>query len=131
MYFPKHFFLPALLYSEAVAFRQCVRSRVGVVSTNAPSIAPALAFDIGNGWEAISEAGRQSVGALYDHFASEITQSDRTMAVETLTYFLNTALIEAGLYPDLGPPAPRGLSLEALAEELADFAWGYLTAPRD
>ncbi|HCR66309.1 MAG: hypothetical protein CMH90_08760 [Oceanicaulis sp.] len=86
---------------------------------------------IGDGWEAISEAGRQSVGALYDHFASEITQSDRTIAVETLTYFLNTALIEAGLYPDLGPPAPRGLSLEALAEELADFAWGYLTAPRD
>ena len=41
------------------------------------------------------------------------------------------AISEAGRYPDLGPPAPRGLSLEALAEELADFAWGYLTAPRD
>lgn len=86
---------------------------------------------IGDGWEAISDAARESVGVLYDHFASEITQKDRTTAVETLTYFLNTALIEAGLYPDLGPPSPRGLSLEALAEELADYAWGYLTATRD
>ena len=86
---------------------------------------------IGDGWETAAEAARQSLGALYDHFASEITQPDRTTAIETLTYFLNTALIEAGLYPDLGPPAPRGLSLEALAEELADFAWGYLTAQRD
>lgn len=86
---------------------------------------------IGEGWEEITETARQSIGALYDHFDSEITQRDRTRAVETLAYFLNTALIEAGLYPDLGPPAPRGLSLEALAEELADFAWGYLTAQRD
>ena len=86
---------------------------------------------IGDGWEAVTETARQSVGALFDHFEAEITQTDRAIAVETLTYFLNTALIEAGLYPDLGPPAPRGLTLEALAEELADFAWGYLTAPRD
>lgn len=85
---------------------------------------------IGEGWEEITEAARGSIEALYDHFEPEITQRDRTRAVETLTYFLNTALIEAGLYPDLGPPAPRGLSLEALAEELADFAWGYLTAQR-
>ncbi|EAP89502.1 hypothetical protein OA2633_09559 [Oceanicaulis sp. HTCC2633] len=85
---------------------------------------------IGEGWEEITETARQSLGALYDHFDAEITQRDRTRAIETLAYFLNTALIEAGLYPDLGPPAPKGLSLETLAEELADFAWGYLTAQR-
>lgn len=85
---------------------------------------------IGEGWAEITEAARTSLGMLYDQFAAEITHPDRERAVEALTYFLNTALIEAGLYPDLGPPAPRDMTLEALAEELADFAWGYLTAPR-
>lgn len=86
---------------------------------------------IGEDWDDITDAARESVARLYDHFGSEITQTDRSRAVETLTYFLNTVLIEAGLYPDLGPPAPRGLTLQALAEELADYAWGYLTVPRD
>lgn len=84
---------------------------------------------IGPDWDAFVEEARESARTLVAAYADEITHPDPDLAAETLTYFLNSALIEAGLYPDLGPPAPD-LSLEALADELADYAWGYLTAPR-
>ncbi|MEQ8404590.1 MAG: TetR/AcrR family transcriptional regulator [Oceanicaulis sp.] len=85
---------------------------------------------VGPEWEPLIENSRRSIRALIDHHSDEIRHPDPALAAETLTYFLNTALIEAGLYPDIGPPLPARLSGGALAEELADFAWGYLTAPR-
>ncbi|MGJ3231857.1 MAG: TetR/AcrR family transcriptional regulator [Oceanicaulis sp.] len=85
---------------------------------------------VGPEWEPMIEASRRSIRALVEAHRSEIQHPYPDLAAEALTYFLNTALIEAGLYPDIGPPIPDALSNGRLAEELADFAWGYLTAPR-
>lgn len=85
---------------------------------------------VGPEWEPLIDASRRSIQALIDAHRSEIRHPDPDLAAETLTYFLNTALIEAGLYPDIGPPVAAALENGVLAEELADYAWGYLTAPR-
>ena len=85
---------------------------------------------VGPEWEPLIEASRRSIQAVITAHAAEVTHPDPDMAVQTLTYFLNTALIEAGLYPDISPPVAEALKDGVLAEELADYAWGYLTAPR-
>mgnify|MGYP006282831393 CR=1 FL=1 len=85
---------------------------------------------VGPEWESLIDASRRSIHALVEAHRPEIRHPDPALAAETLTYFLNTALIEAGLYPDVGPPVPDTLENGRLADELADFAWGYLTAPR-
>jgi len=85
---------------------------------------------VGPEWESLIEASRRSIAAVIEAYRADITHPDPALAVETLTYFLNTALIEAGLYPDIGPPISDALQGGVLADELADYAWGYLTAPR-
>lgn len=85
---------------------------------------------VGPEWEPLIEASRRSIEALIHAHESEIAHPDPGLAAETLTYFLNTALIEAGLYPDMGPPLSASLQGGVLADELADYAWGYLTAAR-
>lgn len=85
---------------------------------------------VGPEWEPLIEDSRRSIRALIEAYSGEIRHPEPDLAAETLTYFLNTALIEAGLYPDIGPPVVPALRGGRLAEELADYAWGYLTAPR-
>lgn len=85
---------------------------------------------VGPEWEPLIEASRRSIAAVIKAYRVEVTHPDPALAVETLTYFLNTALIEAGLYPDAGPPLAASLHNGVLADELADYAWGYLTAAR-
>lgn len=85
---------------------------------------------VGPEWEPLIEASRRSIAAVIKAYRVEVTHPDPALAVETLTYFLNTALIEAGLYPDAGPPLAAPLHNGVLADELADYAWGYLTAAR-
>ena len=85
---------------------------------------------VGPEWEPLIEASRRSIEAVIEAYRREITHPDPDLAAETLTYFLNTALIEAGLYPDVGPPLGAALQGGVLADELADYAWGYLTASR-
>ncbi|MEQ8433182.1 MAG: TetR/AcrR family transcriptional regulator [Oceanicaulis sp.] len=85
---------------------------------------------VGPEWEPLIEESRRSITAVIAHHRDEIRHPDLDLAAETLTYFLNTALIEAGLYPDLGPPLPASLQGGMLARELADYAWGYLVAAR-
>ena len=85
---------------------------------------------VGPEWAALIEDSRRSIQAVIATHRAEITHPDPDLAAETLTYFLNTALIEAGLYPDVSPPVAETLKGGVLADELADYAWGYLTAPR-
>lgn len=85
---------------------------------------------VGTEWTALIEESRRSIHALVEAYAGEVRHPDPELAAETLTYFLNTALIEAGLYPETGPPLPERLQAGVLARELADYAYGYLTAAR-
>lgn len=85
---------------------------------------------IGDEWAPIVEASRGGVAALLDLFEEEIRVTDREAAVEAVTYFLSTALIEGGLYGEVGLPLAEVLKGERLAEEMADFAAGYLTLRR-
>ena len=85
---------------------------------------------VGPEWAPLIEDSRRSIQAVIEAHRADITHPDPGLAAETLTYFLNTALIEAGLYPDVGPPVAETLRGGVLADELADYAWGYLTMPR-
>lgn len=80
-------------------------------------------------WEALVELSLQSIREVLVAFRDEIAHPDPDLAARTLTYFLNTALIEALIYPEVGVPAPQ-VEAQVLAAELADYAWGYLTASR-
>jgi AcrR family transcriptional regulator len=85
---------------------------------------------VGPEWEPLIEESRSSIAAVIGAYRREIRHPDPDLAAETLTYFVNTVLIEAGLYSDVGPPLNPALSGDVLADELADYAWGYLTAAR-
>lgn len=85
---------------------------------------------VGEGWDDLVERSRASVRALLSEFSDEITLKDQEAGVEALTYFLNTILIEQGLFADIGPRLGEVLAGERLAAEMADFAYGYLTMPR-
>ena len=80
-------------------------------------------------WEALVELSLQSVREVLEAFKDEIAHPDPDLAARTMTYFLNTALIEALIYPEVGVPAPH-VDMETLAAELADYAWRYLTVAR-
>ncbi|MCM8556264.1 TetR/AcrR family transcriptional regulator [Sphingomicrobium sediminis] len=86
---------------------------------------------IGKEWEPVIESSRAGVATLIDLFPDEVQVEDREAAIEALAYFLSTSLIEGGLYPDVGPPFAKPLQGEGLAEQMADFATGYLTLKRD
>lgn len=85
---------------------------------------------VGEEWVPLVEASRNGVRMLLQAHADELTVPDLETAVEAVTYFLNTILIEAGLYPHVGPPLGDTLAGEPLVHEMANFAFAYLTMPR-
>lgn len=85
---------------------------------------------VGDEWAPLIEESRKSILQLIDAYRGEIAVADPEKAADALTYFLNVILIEDGLFGHVGPAWSFQLEGEALAEEMADFAYGYLTAPR-
>lgn len=86
---------------------------------------------VGDYWDEMLDSATASLLAGLEHYRGQIAVKDLQTTAELLTYYFNTVLVEAALYKDTGIPAPKSLSGDDLARELADFAWAYLTRSRE
>ncbi len=66
----------------------------------------------------------RSVIALY---SDEIKQPDHEMAARMLAYYLNSIYLERGPAVDESPDWGGGMTDEAFCDQIANFAYGYLT----
>ena len=86
---------------------------------------------IGQEWRALEAQAVAAFDALLAHYQAEIKRTDMATAAGMTAYFINTIFIERGLFWDEDDVARWQLPgrVEAFAEEVADFAYGYLTTP--
>ena len=78
------------------------------------------------GWNTLEEQGLIQIKMLLEHFSDEIKRKDLDKAAIMVFYFFNYILIEHGLFGDLSPEFLADFDAEDFAEEVADFAYGYL-----
>ena len=76
---------------------------------------------------ALEEATLDAMRMLIKMFASEIKRTDKDKTARMLAYYLNSIMIEKGLFGDKGAVFGIRLNDEIFAREIADFAYGYLT----
>ncbi len=81
-------------------------------------------------WAPLIEESRNSIRMMIEQYKDQITIHDAETAAEALTYFLNTVLTEEGLYGHLASSIALSIRGKKLAQEMADFAYGYLTMDR-
>jgi AcrR family transcriptional regulator len=70
-----------------------------------------------------------AVRAILEHYRSEVRRADLDSAAAATAYFLNTLLVERALFDDMIPNWPALAAGENLAQQMADFAYGYLVTP--
>jgi len=78
---------------------------------------------------AFEEATLETVRMLVDMFGAEIKRTDKDKTARMLAYYLNSIMIEKGLFGDKGAIFGIAFGDETFAKEIADFAYGYLTTP--
>lgn len=83
-----------------------------------------LMGDEGDSYEAAMLGGMQAIIAFY---ANDVKREDHDKAARMLAYYFNTILIERGLYPEQTTEWTQAIPDEAFLDEIADFAFGYLT----
>ncbi len=82
----------------------------------------------GDQFESALLVAMQAIIALY---AAEITHNDKDKAAAMLAYYFNNIFIERGLFKKQTGAWTENLSDQDFVEEVADFAYGYLTmSPR-
>lgn len=69
----------------------------------------------------------QSMQGIIEHFHADIRRKDRDTTARMLAYYFNNILITRIIYAGYTPDFGLTLSDDAFAEEIADFAYGYLT----
>lgn len=68
-----------------------------------------------------------SIKGILAHFDADILRGDKDTAARMLAYYFNTILVNRIIYEGYTPDFGLKLSDDALAIEIADFAYGYLT----
>ena len=81
---------------------------------------------VSDGWNSLEEQGLNQIKMLLDHYSEEIKRTDLDKAAIMIFYFFNYILIERGLFGDLSSEFLADFDAEDFAEEVADFAYGYL-----
>ncbi|NNE65534.1 MAG: TetR/AcrR family transcriptional regulator [Pyrinomonadaceae bacterium] len=81
---------------------------------------------VSEGWNILEDQGLVQIKALVDHYSDEINRTDLDKASIMIFYFFNSILIERGLFGDLSPEFLADFDEEEFADEVADFAYGYL-----
>ena len=76
---------------------------------------------------AFEEATLGGIRALIDLYPSEIKRTNTDKTARMLAYYLNTILMEKGLFGEQGAVFGIAFSDEEFTGEVADFAYGYLT----
>jgi hypothetical protein len=75
--------------------------------------------------EALALSG---VRDLLKAFRTEVKRGDLERATATVAYFFNTIFLERVLFPERTPKWPGLVAKDAFADEMAELAYGYLTA---
>ncbi|UTW56223.1 TetR/AcrR family transcriptional regulator [Kordiimonas sp. SCSIO 12610] len=78
-------------------------------------------------FKGMEDAMLASMKAIITLYAHEVTQQDHGKAAGMLAYYLNNIYIERGLFRDDSPDWELDLSDEEFCDQIADFAYGYLT----
>lgn len=68
-----------------------------------------------------------SIQGILTHFDADIHREDKDTSARMLAYYFNTILVNRIIYEGYTPDFGLKLSDNALAAEIADFAFGYLT----
>lgn len=77
----------------------------------------------GNQFEAAMLNAMTMIIALY---SNDIKKTDHDKAARMLAYYFNNILIERGLFKEQSADWAKGISDSDFAQEVADFAYGYL-----
>jgi AcrR family transcriptional regulator len=75
--------------------------------------------------EALALSG---VRDLLKAFRTEVKRGDLERATATVAYFFNPSFLERVLFPERTPKWPKLVTKDAFAVEMAELAYGYLTA---
>jgi len=86
---------------------------------------------LGEGWDRFQTDSLDGIRALLDAYGDEITQPDLDVAGAMIAHHFNTALIDRALFRDAAPDWGLSLDNRAFANQIADFAYGYLTVKPD
>lgn len=86
--------------------------------------------DLAGDWSEMIEASRAGFRALAAAFPQDVKRSDLDAAGDALAYFMNVAPADRILFAD-GTDGLIDKTGDAFADELADFAYGYLTMAED
>jgi AcrR family transcriptional regulator len=81
---------------------------------------------VGDEWDALRKTAREGTRQLLEVFRSEVGRDDLDHAAQMVAYLLNTALLERGLYPEMGISAGMTVSEDDFLDGVADFAWAWL-----
>jgi AcrR family transcriptional regulator len=78
-------------------------------------------------FEGLESAMLSSLKAIIALYTDEITQNDHAKAAGMLAYYFNNIYIERALFKDDSPAFELDITDEEFCDQIADFAYGYLT----
>ncbi len=116
----------ALQRIARIAVRQLIEQRhimkaISVLAHTRPEL-------FGDEWQSREKRTLEIWKILIAHYENEITRTDKALAASSLAYFFNTIFVERIVFHDTSSNWGLDIDDEAFADEIADFAYGYLTA---